>query len=114
MIFAYRSTPAIGDGYFWWTLDVLKFDEAFYGTLRQTAAIISILAIWVFSKQLTEYPVTKVLLWLAIAGTVLLLPNVGLFYGLHEWTERTFGLGARSITVLNAAVASPWKLIAPG
>ena len=41
IIFAFRATPAVGDGYFWWTLDVLKFDEAFYGTLRQTGAILA-------------------------------------------------------------------------
>ena len=34
-----------------------------------------------FSKQLTEYSVTKVLFWLAVAGTILSLPNIGLFYG---------------------------------
>ena len=34
IIFAFRSTPSVGDGYFWFTLDVLKFDEAFYGILR--------------------------------------------------------------------------------
>jgi type IV secretory pathway VirB2 component (pilin) len=44
IIFAFRATPSVGDGYFWWTLDQLQFDEAFYGTLRQTAAIIAIAA----------------------------------------------------------------------
>jgi hypothetical protein len=28
IIFAFRATPGVGDGYFWWTLDILKFDEA--------------------------------------------------------------------------------------
>jgi hypothetical protein len=50
IIFAFRATPSVGDGYFWWTLDVLKFDEAFYGTLRQTAAIIGLVALWLLSK----------------------------------------------------------------
>jgi hypothetical protein len=108
IIFAFRATPAVGDGYFWWTLDVLKFDEAFYGMLRQTAAIIAIVAMWMFSKQLTEYSVTKVLFWLAVAGAVLSLPNVGLFYGLHHWTEATFGFGARGIAIIDAATASPF------
>jgi hypothetical protein len=36
VIFAFRATPVVGDGYFWWTLDVLKFDEAFYGVLRKS------------------------------------------------------------------------------
>ncbi len=108
VIFAFRATPSVGDGYFWWTLDVLKFDEAFYGTLRQTAAIIAIAAMWVFSKQLTEWSVAKVLFWLAVAGAILSLPNIGLFYGLHHWTEAVFGFGARSIAVIDAATASPF------
>jgi hypothetical protein len=86
IIFAFRATPLLGDGYFWWTLDVLKFDGEFYGILRQTGAILSIVAMWLFSKQLTEYSVTKVLFWIALAGTALSLPSIGLFFGLHHWT----------------------------
>jgi BT1 family len=108
IIFAFRATPSVGDGYFWWTLDELKFDEAFYGTLRQTAAIIAIVAMWMFSKQLTEYSVTKILFWLAVAGAVLSLPNIGLFYGLSHWTETMFGFGARTIAVIDAATSSPF------
>jgi len=108
IIFAFRSTPSVGDGYFWWTLDVLKFDAEFYGVLRQTAAIIAIAALWLFSKQLTEYSVTAVLFWIAVAGTVLSLPNIGLYYGLHEWTEATFGFGARTIALVDAATSSPF------
>jgi MFS family permease len=108
IIFAFRATPAVGDGYFWYTLDVLKFDEAFYGVLRQTAAVIAIVAMWVFSKQITEYPVTTVLLWITIAGTVLSAPNVGLVYGVHEWTEANFGIGPRTIAIVDAAASSPF------
>ena len=108
IIFAFRATPSVGDGYFWWTLDVLKFDEAFYGTLRQTAAILALVAMWIFSKQLTEYSVTRVLFWLVIAGSILSLPNIGLFYGLDNWTEKQFGFGARTIAVIDAATASPF------
>jgi len=108
IIFAFRATPAVGDGYFWWTLDVLKFDEAFYGTLRQTGAFLGIVVLWVFSKQITEYPVKWTLFWLAILGTLLSLPNVGLYYGLAEWTEARFGFGARTIALIDAATASPF------
>jgi hypothetical protein len=107
IIFAFRAGPGVGDGYFWWTLDVLKFDETFYGHLRQTGAIIAIVAMWVFSKQLTEYSVTRVLFWLAVAGALLSAPNISLFYGLHHWTKEMFGFGARSIAILDAAAASP-------
>jgi hypothetical protein len=108
IIFAFRATPSVGDGYFWWTLDILKFDEAFYGTLRQTGAVLAIVAMWLFSKQLTEYSVAKTLFWIALAGTILSLPSLGLFYGLHEWTEQNFGFGARTIAIIDAATASPF------
>ncbi|MGQ3356374.1 MAG: hypothetical protein ACT6XY_19230 [Phreatobacter sp.] len=108
IIFAFRATPGVGDGYFWWSLDVLKFDEAFYGVLRQTGAVLAIAAMWLFSKQLTEYSVTTVLFWIAVAGTVLSLPNIGLFYGLADWTQATFGFGARTIAVVDAATSSPF------
>ena len=108
IIFVFRATPSVGDAYFWWTLDVLKFDAAFYGVLRQTGAIIAIAAMWMFSKQLTEYSVTAVLFWITVAGTVLSLPNIGLVYGLHEWTEANFGFGARSIAFIDSVAASPF------
>ena len=108
IIFAFRSVPSFGDGYFWFTLDVLKFDEAFYGILGQTGAIIAIVAMWFLAKQITEYSVAKTLFWIAIAGTILSLPDIGLFYGLHHWTEQMFGFGARSIAIVNTATASPF------
>src|SRR5207244_3575940 len=43
-----------------------------------------------------------------VAGTILALPSVGLIYGLHEWTEATFGFGARTISIIDAAAASPF------
>src|SRR5690606_21383371 len=103
-----RATPGVGDGYFWWTLDILKFDEAFYGHLRQTAAIIGLVALWLLAKPITQYRVTTVLLWLAAIGLVLSIPNISLFYGVHEWTEEQFGFGARSIAIIDAAASSPF------
>lgn len=108
IIFAFRATPTIGDGYFWWTLDILKFDEQFYGVLRQTGAVLAIIAMWVFAKQLTEYSVTRTLFWIAVIGSILSLPSIGLYFGLHEWTERVFGFGARSIAIIDAATSSPF------
>jgi hypothetical protein len=108
IVFAFRATPSVGDGFFWWTLDDLKFDASFYGTLRQTGAILSIAVMWMFSRQLTECSVTKTLFWIAVASTVLSLPNIGLVYGVHHWTEATFGFGARTIAFVDAAAASPF------
>jgi MFS family permease len=109
IVFAFRAAPTVGDGFFWWTLDDLNFDAAFYGTLRQTGAILSIAVMWMFSRQLTESSVTKTLLWIAVAGTVLSLPNIALVYGVHHWTEAVFGFGARSIAFVDAAASSPFS-----
>ena len=108
IVFAFRAAPTVGDGYFWWTLDALNFDAAFYGTLRQIGAILSIAVMWIFSRKLTELSVTKTLLWIAVAGAVLSLPNIALIYGVHHWTEAVFGFGARSIAVVDAAASSPF------
>jgi hypothetical protein len=108
IIFAFRSTPLVGDGYFWFTLDVLKFDAAFYGTMRQVSAIIGLVVLWLLSKQLTEYSVARTLLWLAILGSIFSLPSIGLYYGLHDWTAQHFGFGARTIALLDAAISSPF------
>jgi hypothetical protein len=108
IVFAFRATPTVGDGYFWWTLDELKFDAAFYGHLRQLGAFIAIAALWLFSRQITEYSITAVLFWIAVASTVLTMPSVGLIYGLHHWTEANFGFGARAIAFIDTAAASPF------
>ena len=42
---------------------------------------------------------------------MLSLPNIGLFYGLHHWTEATFGFGARTIAFIDSAAASPFAQI---
>jgi hypothetical protein len=108
IIFAFRATPTAGDGYTWWTIDVLGFDADFQGWLALIGAAIGLASLWVFSKQITEYSVTKVLLWITVAGTVLSLPAVGLLFGLHEWTEAMFGFGARTIAIVDAATTSPF------
>src|SRR4029077_13957593 len=89
-------------------LDELHFDAAFYGVLRQTGALLSIAVMWLFSKQITEYLVTRTLFWIAVASTLLSFPNIGLVYGLHHWTEAVFGFGAHSIALVAAAASSPF------
>jgi len=49
-----------------------------------------------------------------VAGAVLTLPNIGLVYGLHEWTARYSGgvVDARFIAVIDTALESPLGQIA--
>jgi BT1 family len=107
IIFAFRATPTVGEGYRWFTIDVLGFDEAFYGTLQQLGAVIAIVGAWLFSDLITRKTVPQVLLWLTVLGTVLSLPTLVLVFQLNEVTERLFGIGARSIALFDAAAVSP-------
>jgi hypothetical protein len=107
IIFAFRATPGVGDGYRWFTIDVLGFDEAFYGTLQQLGAVIGMVGAWLLSDLITRKPIPQVLLWLTIAGTVLGLPTLILVFQLQHITEQLFGIGARGIALFDAAAVSP-------
>jgi MFS family permease len=108
IIFVYRSSPAFGQGYTWFVIDVLGFDEAFQGTLGQIGAGLALLGMWLFSDAITRRPVAQVLLWLTVITTLLSLPSLGLTLGLAEWTERVFGFGARTIAIIDTATTSPF------
>jgi hypothetical protein len=107
IIFVFRATPLVGQGYTWFTIDVLGFDEAFLGTLNQIGAVLALVGLWLFSDAITGKPVPTVLFWLTIIGTVMSLPSLGLTMGLSEWTEATFGFGARTIAIVDTAASSP-------
>lgn len=107
VIFVFRATPSVGQGYTWFSIDVLGFDQAFFGVLQQTGAAIGLVAAWLLADAVTRQPITRVLLWLTILGGVLAIPNVILVSGAYEWTERIFGLGARSIALIDSAAQSP-------
>ncbi len=107
IIFAFRATPTVGEGYRWFTIDVLGFDEAFYGTLAQLGAVIGMIGAWLLSDFITRKPVPQVLLWLTLAGGVLALPTMALVFQLHHVTEQLFGIGARGIALFDAAAVSP-------
>jgi hypothetical protein len=107
IIFAFRATPGVGEGYRWFTIDVLGFDESFYGTLAQIGAGIGLVAAWLLSDAITRQPVSTVLLWLTVLGGMLSIPTIALVYRADLVTEATFGFGARTIALIDAAAASP-------
>ncbi len=80
IIFAFRATPSVGEGYRWFMIDALGFDEAFFGTLAQIGAGIGLVAAWLLSDAITRKPVATVLFWLTILGGVLAIPNLVLVY----------------------------------
>ena len=107
LIFIFRATPSVGEGFTWFSIDVLGFNESFFGVLQQTAAAIGLVALWLLSDFITKQPVERILLWLTLVGTLLMLPNLALVFEWHLWTKHVFGFGARSIAIIDAAAASP-------
>lgn len=108
IIFAFRATPLVGQGYTWFTIDVLGFDEAFQGTLNQIGALLALVGTWFFSDAITRRSIPVVLFWLTIVASLLTLPSLALTLGISEWTEATFGFGARTIAIIDTAASSPF------
>jgi hypothetical protein len=109
VIFIFRATPPVGPGLQWWEIDVLGFDKAFFGTLSQIGAVLAILGMWLASSYIVKKSIAKVLLFLVVVSTILSLPVVGMYYGLHEWTQEHFGITARDIALVDTALASPFN-----
>ena len=86
----------------------LGFDQAFYGTLAQIGAGLSLAGAWLFSDVITRQPIAKVLLWLTVIGTILSLPTIALALRWDEWTMAMFGFGARTIALIDTTAASPF------
>jgi hypothetical protein len=57
-------------------------------------------------------PVPYLVVFLSLYGTVMTLPFLGMFYGLHEWTEAHFGFGARTIALIDTMADSPLGQVA--
>jgi hypothetical protein len=112
MIFAFRAVPMIGDGYRWFAMDRLGFDEAFFGVLQLTSTGIGLVAMWLFAGSIVQRPAATVLLWLTAMTALLFLPTLVLVHGAHEWTARVLGFGARSIALIDEAAQSPLFLLA--
>lgn len=103
VIFLFRATPNVGQGYSYWAIDQLRFDERFLGVLAQVGSILSLAGLLVFRKTIVKRPVSFTLMWVMVAATILYLPNIGLFYGLHEW----LGISARTLAFIDTTISAP-------
>lgn len=114
VIFAFRAVPTTGAGETWWMIDVLRFDQQFLSQLSLTASALTLLGIFLFRRFMAERPITYIIASLTVALTVLYLPNIALFYGLHEWTQAHTGgvVDARFIALVDTAMESPLGQVA--
>lgn len=103
VIFLFRATPGVGQGYSYWAIDRLGFDERFLGLLAQVSSVLSLAGLLAFRKPIIKRPVSFTLLWVVVAGAFLYLPNIGLFYGAHEW----LGMSARAFAFIDTTISAP-------
>jgi MFS family permease len=112
IVFVFRAMPGLGAGASWWQIDALKFDEAFFGTLRQVSSILTIIGMFALRGWMSRRPIPYLVVFLSVYSTLMILPFVGMFYGLHEWTEKVFGFGARTIAIIDTMADSPLGQVA--
>jgi hypothetical protein len=112
IIFVFRAMPGMGAGAGWWQMDVLGFDEAFFGTLRQVSAILAIAGMLALRGWIGRRPVPYLVVFLSLYGTVMMMPFLGMYHGLHEWTQTHLGFGARTIALIDTMADSPLGQVA--
>nr|WP_282100026.1 hypothetical protein [Thauera aromatica] len=109
IIFAFRALPGPGAGASWWMIDELGFDQSFLSRLDLITSTLTLAGLFLFRRFMAEKSIADIVIFLTIASTLLSLPIIGMFHGLHEWTAaRTGGLvDARFIAIANTALESP-------
>jgi hypothetical protein len=109
VIFALRAIPGPGPGSTWWMIDHLKFDQQFLSVLSLIGGMLALVGMFAFRRFMAERSIMYVVGFLTVVGTILSLPIVGMYYGLHEWTARVTGgvVDARFIALVDTALESP-------
>ncbi|WP_207540759.1 MFS transporter [Sabulicella rubraurantiaca] len=107
VIFAFRAAPPPGPGLQWWQIDVLGYDQGFFGVLAQIGTGLAIAGSLILGGWIVRASLGRVLGWLAVLGAVMSLPTIGMLFGLHEWTAAHLGFGARTIGLVDTALSAP-------
>ncbi len=114
IIFVFRAVPLTGPGVAWFEIDELGFDQQFLSILSLIASALTLIGMFVLRPMIAKHSIAFVIVILTIAAGLLSLPNIGLYYGVHEWTSaHTAGVvDARFIALIDTALESPLGQIA--
>ena len=114
IIFVFRAVPRPGDGATWFSIDVLGFDQQFLSVLGLIASVLALVGMVVLRPLMAHRSIVYIVVLLTIASGILLLPNIGLYYGVQEITAALTGgiVDARFIAVIDTAVESPLGQVA--
>jgi hypothetical protein len=114
VIFVFRAIPGPGEGITWWFIDELKFDQHFISILSLIGSVLTLAGMFLFRRFMADHSIAYVVGFLTLAGGLLSLPYVGMYFGLHQWTAAATGgvVDARFIALVNTAIESPLGQIA--
>ena len=109
LVFVFRAIPSPGAGSTWWMIDELGFDQQFMATLSLIGSVLTLFGMFIFRRFMAERSMAYVIGVLTVAGTILSLPVISMYFGLHEWTAAHTGgvVDARFIAVIDTALESP-------
>lgn len=114
IIFVYRAMPTPGPGQTWWMIDELGFNQQFLAVLSLIASALTLVGMFLFRRFMAERSIAYVVVFLTVISSVLYLPIVGMYYGLHQWTSAMTGgiVDAHFIALVDTALESPLGQIA--
>ena len=114
VIFVFRAIPGPGEGITWWFIDELGFDQHFISILSLIGSVLTLAGMFLFRRFMADHSIAYVVGFLTLAGGLLSLPYVGMYFGLHQWTAAATGgvVDARFIALVNTAIESPLGQIA--
>ncbi|GBF26237.1 folate-biopterin transporter [bacterium MnTg02] len=114
IIFIFRATPLPGAGAIWFEIDELGFDQQFIAILSFLTSCLTLVGMVLLRPLMATKSIAYIVALLTVAAAVLSLPNIGLYYGLHDWTASwTSGIvDARFIAIIDTMIESPLGQIA--
>lgn len=114
IIFVFRAVPLPGAGATWFVIDQLGFDQQFLSVLSLIASCLTLIGMVLLRPLMASRSIAFIVVGLTIAGGVLALPNIGLYYGMQEWTARMTGgvVDAHFIALIETTLESPLGQVA--
>lgn len=114
IVFVFRAVPLQGVGMTWWMMDELEFNQEFFSVLSLIGSVLTLAGMFIFRRFMAERSMAYVIVVLTLAGTILTLPFLGMFYGIHQWTSAMTGgvVDAHFIAIVDTALESPLGQIA--
>ncbi|GHG80479.1 MFS transporter [Pseudodonghicola xiamenensis] len=114
IIFVFRATPLPGAGATWFTIDELDFDPQFLAVLSLITSVLTLVGMFVLRPLMANHTIVYIVVLLSLAAGLLSLPNIGLYYGIQNWTAPLTGglVDARFIAILDTAMESPLGQVA--